>query len=218
MSTFKTQAIVLSKRSFIEDDRFYTLYTKSHGKLEVLVKAAAKTSSKLAGHLEPFTCVEVMIARGRNRETLAGVRIIEFYKFNNLADLSLANLASETINKMIKQGVPDQEVFNLFLKLLPFLAGSSKLEIKKLAVMRFLWQLIRLSGYSISAERNGDFIASLPKLSAAAKKTFALLTVLASTSFKTSTTVLKELENYTKNYLEYILESELKSLNLLAYA
>ena len=218
MSTFKTQAIVLSKRSFIEDDRFYTLYTKSHGKLEVLVKAAAKTSSKLAGHLEPFTYSEVMIARGRNRETLAGVKIIEFYRFNNLADLSLANLVSEIINKMIKQGVPDQEIFNLFLKLLPFLAGSSKLEIKKLAVMKFIWQLLRLSGYSTSEERNGNFIASLPKLSTAAKETFKSLNILKPASFKTSTTVLKELENYTKNYLEYILESELKSLNLLSYA
>ena len=74
MSSFKTEAIVLHKRPLWEADRLYVLYTPGFGKVEAQVKSAVKTSSKLAGSLEPVSLVEVMVVRGKARETIAATK------------------------------------------------------------------------------------------------------------------------------------------------
>ncbi|MCX6784503.1 MAG: recombination protein O N-terminal domain-containing protein [Candidatus Komeilibacteria bacterium] len=52
MSYSKTEAISLSFRQTKEADRLYTLFSSEQGKVEVLVKAGAKSQSKLAGSLD----------------------------------------------------------------------------------------------------------------------------------------------------------------------
>ncbi|MBU1131350.1 DNA repair protein RecO [Patescibacteria group bacterium] len=219
MSTFKTEAIVLAKRPFVEDDRFYTIYTKDYGKLEVLVKAAAKSSSKLAGHLEPFSHARVMIVRGKSNETLAGTKLISFFHFSELNSLALANLSAEVLGKITKPGLANERIFWILLKLLPFLAGSSSLELKRIAVLRFIWQLLEASGYGVS-DNNSSVFEKLPLLSAAANQLLIkqLLKKQNPDNFKTSVSSLKEVEDYTVNFLNYILESELKSLKIFSYA
>lgn len=218
MSTFKTEAVVLSKRPFIEDDRFYTIYSKDYGKLEVFVKAAAKSSSKLAGHLEPFSYVELMIAKGKSKETVAGSKLLKFYSIEDLDGLTLANLIAEVLAKITKPGVPDENIFQMLLKLLPFLADSSKLELKRLATLRFIWQLLKSLGYGLTTKNTPSF-EKLPKLSLSANKllTQQLLSKGNSTFFTTSRLELKEVEDFTVSFLNHILESDLKSLKMLSY-
>lgn len=218
MSTFKTEAVVLSKRSFFEDDRFYTIYTEDYGKLEVLVKAAAKSSSKLAGQMEPFSYVTAMIVRGRNKEMVAGVKLIKFFSFADWQSLALANVVAEIIGKLIKPGVTDEKTFCLLLKLLPFLAKEGTLEVKRLFVWKFVWQLLHSAGYGL-AEATTAVFEKLPKLSAPAAAIFnqQLLNQNGSSSFVISIKILREVERYTLSFLEYILESELKSLKIFFY-
>jgi len=101
MSTFKTQALVLHKRVLKNADRLYILYTPEHGKVEAKVRSAAKSSSKLAGHLEPFCISAVMIARGESLETIAGAYLQKSFIFKDLKTRALALVAAEIVNKFI---------------------------------------------------------------------------------------------------------------------
>ena len=64
--TFRSEAIVLSHKDWGEADRMLWLYTRKLGKVKAIAKGIRKMRSRKAGHLEPFTCSNLMFARGRS--------------------------------------------------------------------------------------------------------------------------------------------------------
>jgi len=60
----KVEAIVISHADYGEADRFLVLFTREMGKVRALAKGVRKPHSRKAGHLEPFTCSTLMLARG----------------------------------------------------------------------------------------------------------------------------------------------------------
>jgi len=64
--TFRSEAIVLSHKNWGEADRMLWLYSRKLGKVQAIAKGARKIRSRKAGHLEPFTCSNLMFARGRS--------------------------------------------------------------------------------------------------------------------------------------------------------
>lgn len=219
MSTYKTQAIVIAKRPFIEDDRFYIVYSQDQGKLELMVRAAAKSSSKLAGQLEPFALVQLMIVRGKNLETIAGAQRLKSFNFPDLDSYYLASYFAEIISKSTKSNLADEKIYQLLFKALSFLERECMVEARRLMAVKFTWQLLRQLGHSVDlADLAG--IKVLSGLSPAAKGLLnnGLLSQPNGNAIKTSTPILKEVEKFTQNYLKYILESDLKCLNSLTYA
>jgi DNA repair protein RecO (recombination protein O) len=61
-----SEAIVLRHSDWGEADRLLWLYTRQKGKLRALAKGVRKIRSRKAGHLEPFTRVTLLLARGRD--------------------------------------------------------------------------------------------------------------------------------------------------------
>ncbi|MEK9131125.1 MAG: recombination protein O N-terminal domain-containing protein, partial [Patescibacteria group bacterium] len=66
-------------RDHLEADRFYSVMTEGHGKLELRARGARKISAKLASHLEPFALCDLMVVRGRYGDIVAGVERLENY-------------------------------------------------------------------------------------------------------------------------------------------
>lgn len=64
--TLRVEAIVLRHADWGEADRLLTLYTREQGKLRAVAKGVRKLLSRKAGHLEPFTRVALLLARGRD--------------------------------------------------------------------------------------------------------------------------------------------------------
>ena len=64
----KTEAIVLRYRRLGEADRIVSLLTPHRGKLDVVARGVLRSRSKLAGHLEPGTRLEVALAAGRSMD------------------------------------------------------------------------------------------------------------------------------------------------------
>ena len=60
----KVEAIIISHADYGEADRFLGLFTREMGKIRALAKGVRKPHSRKAGHLEPFTCSTLMLARG----------------------------------------------------------------------------------------------------------------------------------------------------------
>jgi DNA repair protein RecO (recombination protein O) len=64
--SFRSEAIVLRHADWGEADRLLTLFTREMGKVRALAKGARKVRSRKAGHLEPFTHVRLLLAKGRD--------------------------------------------------------------------------------------------------------------------------------------------------------
>ena len=61
---YRVQAIVLRRTDHGEADRLLTLFTSDRGKIRVNAKGARKPSSRKSGHVELFTHVDFMLAKG----------------------------------------------------------------------------------------------------------------------------------------------------------
>ncbi len=75
--SFRADAIVLRHTDIGEADRLITFFTREHGKVRAVVKGARRIKSRKAGHLEPFTHVSLLLARGSGWPIITQVETIE---------------------------------------------------------------------------------------------------------------------------------------------
>lgn len=145
---FKTEAFVLQARPWREADRIYYLFTPHEGMITGIVRAAAKSSSKLAGQLLPFAKVRVMIGRGK-LDHIAGTSTIKDYQNlrSDLKSLSLAASVAELFLGELSSGAKRME-FNLLEEIFTLLNDKKlKAEDKLILVRVFLWKFLSLSGW-----------------------------------------------------------------------
>ena len=217
MSTFKTQALILHKRVLKNADRLYILYTPDHGKVEAKVRSAAKSSSKLAGHLEPFCISAVMIARGKELETIAGAYLQKSFSFKDLKTRALAGLAAEIVNKFIRPGLASGEIYRLLVLYFEALEKSEKFLLSQILGLRFIWQILIKLGYRINLENKDRQTLALSQEARGVLQN-CLVDQNDLTNHACSSTVIKELAEFTRQYLVYHLEDDLKSFTLSFYA
>ncbi|GAB4525306.1 MAG: DNA repair protein RecO [Anaerolineales bacterium] len=77
--TIRTEAIVLTHSNYGEADRMLRLYTLHLGKVQALAKGVRKSTSRKAGHLEPFTRTHVLLARGRSFYIVTQAETLDAY-------------------------------------------------------------------------------------------------------------------------------------------
>jgi DNA repair protein RecO (recombination protein O) len=77
--TIRTDAIVLRHRDWGEADRLLWLYTRKEGKVQAIAKGVRKIRSRKAGHLEPFTSTNLLLARGRDFFIITQAETIDPY-------------------------------------------------------------------------------------------------------------------------------------------
>lgn len=75
----KTEGIVLRYRRLGEADRIISLLTPHRGKVDVVARGVLRSRSKLAGHLEPGTRLEVALAAGRNMDIVTQAQGIDSF-------------------------------------------------------------------------------------------------------------------------------------------
>jgi len=61
---------VLRTHKLAEADRIVTLLTREHGRVRAVAKGVRRTTSRFGSRLEPFTHVDLMLAEGRNLDTV----------------------------------------------------------------------------------------------------------------------------------------------------
>lgn len=63
---YRVTAIVLKRRDQGEADRLLTVLTRDRGKLTLLAKGVRRPASRKTGHIEPFTLVDLLVAKGKS--------------------------------------------------------------------------------------------------------------------------------------------------------
>jgi DNA repair protein RecO (recombination protein O) len=77
--SYRVQAIVLGHVEVGEADRILKLFSREKGKISVMAKGVRKIRSRKAGHLEPFTRVNLQLAKGRNLDIVTQAETEELY-------------------------------------------------------------------------------------------------------------------------------------------
>jgi DNA repair protein RecO (recombination protein O) len=123
---YKTEAIVLRQRRFGEADRFLTVYTPAHGKIEVKAKGVRKTTSRMSGHLQPLTRCMLSLARGHVSDVVTGCETLESFQplRDDLERLSRALYAVELIDRMVPERVHGFPTYRLLTETLRRLAEA----------------------------------------------------------------------------------------------
>jgi DNA repair protein RecO (recombination protein O) len=67
---YRDEAIVLRTHKLAESDRIITMLTRNGGKVRAVARGVRKTTSRWGSRLEPFTHVDLQMARGRNLDTI----------------------------------------------------------------------------------------------------------------------------------------------------
>ncbi|MGI8424330.1 MAG: DNA repair protein RecO [Chloroflexota bacterium] len=122
---YRTDAVVLRRHDFGEADRILTLYSPSVGKLRAIAKGGRRPKSRLGGHVELFTHVNVLVAQGRNLDIVTQAEAVRPFRFirDDLWKASYASYAAELVDRFTEERLENRAVFNLLLEMLTFLDG-----------------------------------------------------------------------------------------------
>lgn len=147
MSLTKTRGVVLRTINIREADRIIEIYSDDLGKVRAIARGVRKIQSRLAGHLEPFTYVDLMFAQGRGElPTITGAKALEHFEFirRDLHKVAVASYLSELVGKL----TPDNQVSRRFPELLrtAFKALDADHD-TKLVASYFEWHAITVAGW-----------------------------------------------------------------------
>ena len=138
----RSEAVVIRHRRFGDSDRIVTLLTPARGKIDAIAKGALRPRSRLAGHLEPLTHAEVLLAHGRNLDIITQAQTIEGFAAirDDLDRLSLALYLLELADRFTVEHAEADAVYRLLLVALLRLARSFELSLLDATGFRPEWR------------------------------------------------------------------------------
>jgi DNA repair protein RecO (recombination protein O) len=143
---YRTEAIVLSRQDYGEAHRILTVYTPKRGKVQVIAKGVRKPMSRLGPHLEYFTRVRLMMAKGRDLDVVTGAETVDAHLGlrTNLEAFGHASHLAEMLNRLTQDRQANEAVYQLLSISLDLLAD----EVNPFAVTRhYELALLTLLGY-----------------------------------------------------------------------
>ena len=113
---YRCNAIVLGRIEFGEADRILTLYSRQHGKFRAIAKGARRPLSRLGPHLEYFSHIKLMLARGRELDVVTGAETEDAF-LGIRSDLDAFGHASHMVEILTRLTQDRQENVALFDRL-----------------------------------------------------------------------------------------------------
>src|SRR5512145_916664 len=116
----RVEAVVLRHSNWGEADRMLTLFTRELGKLRVVAKGARRVRSRKAGHLEPFTRVALMLARGRDLWIVTQAETVDAYLplRENLEQIANASYVIELLDRFTYEEGANRPLYQLLVETL----------------------------------------------------------------------------------------------------
>ncbi|MEJ2606707.1 MAG: DNA repair protein RecO [Anaerolineales bacterium] len=143
---YRTEAVVVRRQNLGEADRLLTLYSFDHGKIKAIAKGIRRPQSRKAGHLEPFTQVALMLAKGRELDIITQAEAIELFPHlrQDLVLLSQAAYVVELLDRFTVERDRNRSLYRLLVNTLERLEAGADPD----AVLRFYeLRLLDLTGY-----------------------------------------------------------------------
>ncbi len=154
--------IVLRSHKLGESDKILRILTREHGKRSAVAKGLRKTTSRFGGRLEPLTCVNLLLHRGRNMDTIKQAEILtSFREVREDLDLFVSGSAmAELVDSITTEHEPHPELFDLLLSGLELLRDYPARAPFTGALFEF--KVMALSGFGLMVSRCASCGGALP--------------------------------------------------------
>jgi DNA repair protein RecO (recombination protein O) len=237
--SFRVKAVVLKHNDWGETDRFLGLCTRELGKVTAIAKGVRKPRSRKAGHLEPFTQVNLLLARGRDMYIITQAETINAFSSlrEDLVLMGYASYVIELLDRFTYEEGENRPLYRLLVNTLKRLSSGENLalivrfyEIRLLDILGFRPKLytcamggevIKAQDQYFSAEAGGVLCPSCGTGTVGARpvslQALKYLRYIQRSSYeeavraKISHQVNREMEILMQHYLTYILERNLNS-------
>ena len=126
--SYRAHGFVLRRHDLGEADRILTLYTREHGKHRAVAKAVRRPQSRLAGHIELFSLVDMYLVVGANLDVLTqATAMTTFPKLAaDLERFAQASWAAETLDRLTPESEADSYLFDVFEIVLHRVASAER--------------------------------------------------------------------------------------------
>ena len=235
---YKTEAIVIKRTNLGEADKILTLYTPYLGKIRAIAKGVRRPKSRLGGNVELLTHARIMLARGRELDIITqGEAIDSFLPLRgDLRRLSLALYAAELVERFTIERLENYSIYRLLLDTLSRISEAPNelairyFELHLLDHLGYRPQLYRclICGSPLEPKTNFFSPASGGVLCPGCRSSDALAHPITINALKMmrllqdgdyqlaqrvriSPELSSELELLMRDYIQYILEREVKS-------
>jgi DNA repair protein RecO (recombination protein O) len=237
--SFRVEAVVLHHHDWGEADRLLGLFTRELGKIRAVAKGVRKLRSRKAGHLEPFTRVNLLLAQGRDMPIITQAETVDSHAplRENLLLVGYASYVIELLDRFTYEEGENQALYRLLADTLARLSSEldSTLavrfyEVRLLDLVGFRPQLfhcarceaeIRPENQYFSAEQGGVLCPACGRATAGAQpismqalkylRHFQRSTYAEAKRAQLSPAVNRELEVLMQHYLTYLLERGLNT-------
>ncbi len=143
--------IVLSRKDHREADRWYSVFTREHGKVELLARGGHKMLAKLTPHLEMPAIVDFHVVNGRQYDTIAGTDRLRAFPglSGDLTRLVLAQNAFHLVDIGTRPQESDFAIYDLLERWLEALDAAPSVSGARAGFLlgSFAVKLLSLIGY-----------------------------------------------------------------------
>ncbi|WP_093688536.1 DNA repair protein RecO [Sporolituus thermophilus] len=143
---YSAEAILLTVRDCGTVDRMVTLFSRQYGKITAVAFGARRPKSSFAGCLQPFSHVDLLLARNRGGECIRQCEIIHGHRKlrEELPRMVYATLVAEIVTELWPENEADSDVFELLVDVLFTLEERNP----RVAAIAAAWQLLALAGFA----------------------------------------------------------------------
>jgi DNA repair protein RecO (recombination protein O) len=121
-------ALVLRSVDYAEADRIVSLFTRQHGRLSAVARAARKSKRRFAGALEGFAVVDAELVLGSGElARLVSARVVRSFGIllGDLTRMSTAGALLRLARELIPERAPDEDLFDELVGMLAALDDAS---------------------------------------------------------------------------------------------
>lgn len=117
MQYLQDTGFVIKRINIGEADRFLTIFTQHHGRIEVVAKGVRKTTSKRSSHIELFNLVRFNAIKTSKNYILTEVTVVDTFdeRKQDLTMITKIFFMCELIEKLCVEGQIHSEIYNLLL-------------------------------------------------------------------------------------------------------
>src|SRR3990167_9212024 len=128
---FRTEGIILARRSFGEADRILTIYTKDYGKISAIGKGVRRPRYKKGGHLELGNWCKLFVAKGKNLDLLTEVETKKAFGIDNFSNMKANKIYHllELVDALTQNEQKNQKVFFLLLEFLDEISKENNFDL-----------------------------------------------------------------------------------------
>ncbi len=147
---YRAEALVLRRRNIGEADSIFTFFSPERGRFEAVARGVRKSRSRMRGHVEPLTRVQVLVAQGRSLDVLTQAETIHAYRVlrEDLDRLPRALYCAELLDRFTVEAAEHPGLFDLVLAVLDGMEGGAGEHI----VRYFEVQMLAFTGFDLQLE------------------------------------------------------------------